>query len=195
MRSKAKSRTMRVDQVYPKKPKDSDGYWLCRYCGERIAKCDRYLAWHSTCRHEAYIRTYPNDAASNLRQREHGVCRHCGIDTEALQLAMRELRDKSRGWHAWNAPAPSESEMDLWRAVLSSVANAMKQRGWDIDVPSFGFPSWSKLWNMDHIVEHAEGGDLEPSNLQTLCVPCHKAKTRVYAAERAGRRKTNAVIV
>jgi 5-methylcytosine-specific restriction endonuclease McrA len=37
----------------------------------------------------------------------------------------------------------------------------------------------------DHIVEIADGGKLlEPSNVQLLCVPCHRVKTSESAARR-----------
>ncbi|WBM34138.1 HNH endonuclease [Pseudomonas sp. NY11382] len=39
---------------------------------------------------------------------------------------------------------------------------------------------------VDHIINVAEGGSDEDSNLQSLCVPCHQAKTAVEAAR--GRR-------
>lgn len=45
-------------------------------------------------------------------------------------------------------------------------------------------------WQADHIVPVAEGGGacgLE--NLQTLCTPCHKAKTAAQAREAAERRQ------
>lgn len=37
---------------------------------------------------------------------------------------------------------------------------------------------------VDHIVERADGGTDRPSNLQSLCSPCHKAKTDSSQASR-----------
>jgi 5-methylcytosine-specific restriction protein A len=37
--------------------------------------------------------------------------------------------------------------------------------------------------DVDHIVSKANGGDDEDTNLQSICLPCHKAKT---AAEKGG---------
>lgn len=43
--------------------------------------------------------------------------------------------------------------------------------------------------HIDHIVELADGGTNDDSNLQPLCdVPCHKAKTDAQAMARARRR-------
>lgn len=39
---------------------------------------------------------------------------------------------------------------------------------------------------VDHIVNVASGGSDDESNLQTLCVPCHKVKTAQESAGRAG---------
>lgn len=43
-------------------------------------------------------------------------------------------------------------------------------------------------WDADHIDPLIDGGSFELSNLQTLCGPCHKAKTAREAGERAHRR-------
>lgn len=40
---------------------------------------------------------------------------------------------------------------------------------------------------IDHIIPREQGGSNDESNLQPLCDPCHKGKTKREAAERAGR--------
>jgi len=46
-------------------------------------------------------------------------------------------------------------------------------------------------WEVDHIVPVGDGGGgCGLDNLQTLCVPCHRAKTARQAAEKALRRRT-----
>lgn len=48
-------------------------------------------------------------------------------------------------------------------------------------------PSIFGPWHADHIVPCADGGaPLDPANIQTLCVPCHEAKTGEEATDRAG---------
>lgn len=43
----------------------------------------------------------------------------------------------------------------------------------------------TKSLEVDHIINIAEGGTDDDSNLQALCIPCHKAKTaRESAAHR-----------
>lgn len=39
----------------------------------------------------------------------------------------------------------------------------------------------------DHVIPRAQGGSDDLANLQTLCVPCHNAKTRNDNARTAGR--------
>ena len=40
---------------------------------------------------------------------------------------------------------------------------------------------------MDHITPKAKGGSDDEGNLQSLCKPCHEAKTTAEAAEAQGR--------
>jgi len=46
----------------------------------------------------------------------------------------------------------------------------------------------SRKWEHDHIVPLKDGGSHALDNIQTLCVPCHKAKTAREAIARASRR-------
>lgn len=43
-------------------------------------------------------------------------------------------------------------------------------------------------WEADHILPLIDGGGFGLDNLQTLCLPCHRAKTAREARERAARR-------
>ena len=50
-----------------------------------------------------------------------------------------------------------------------------------------GFVPQRSLWELDHIVPLVDGGSHDLDNLQTLCTPCHKAKTVSEASERRER--------
>jgi 5-methylcytosine-specific restriction endonuclease McrA len=52
-----------------------------------------------------------------------------------------------------------------------------------------GFNRHGSLWEADHIVEVSNGGESILENTQTLCVPCHKAKTKRMHRERARQRR------
>lgn len=45
----------------------------------------------------------------------------------------------------------------------------------------------SSATSVDHVVPKAKGGTDEPSNLQSVCSPCHTAKSLQEAAEAQGR--------
>lgn len=51
---------------------------------------------------------------------------------------------------------------------------------------SMGFnrDRFQSLWEADHILEVSAGGETSLENIQTLCVPCHKAKTKQMHADR-----------
>jgi len=45
--------------------------------------------------------------------------------------------------------------------------------------------SAKSLWQADHIIEVVDGGgETDLSNIRTLCIPCHKQKTRSANAVR-----------
>lgn len=49
---------------------------------------------------------------------------------------------------------------------------------------------------VDHVVEIARGGpSLDYLNLQTLCRPCHREKTRRFLRERGGRGRTGPAVM
>lgn len=52
-----------------------------------------------------------------------------------------------------------------------------------------GFNEGRALWEADHIIEVCNGGETHLDNMQTLCVPCHKQKTRKMHADRARARR------
>jgi 5-methylcytosine-specific restriction endonuclease McrA len=53
-----------------------------------------------------------------------------------------------------------------------------------------GFKPDQSLWEADHIQEVCRGGGNSLENLMTLCVPCHKAKTKRLHQQRAAERRT-----
>ena len=49
-----------------------------------------------------------------------------------------------------------------------------------------GFVPRRSLWELDHIVPLVDGGSHDPSNLQTLCTPCHAKETAALGASKLG---------
>jgi hypothetical protein len=76
-----------------------------------------------------------------------------------------------------------------WNAETPEEKQAIRERF--LKFYRLGFPELSRSWwEMDHIVEVVNGGGgCGLDNLQTLCVVCHKAKTKRLMAQLARNRK------
>jgi 5-methylcytosine-specific restriction endonuclease McrA len=113
-----------------------------------------------------------------------GTCRWCN---QAIGLTRTGKESRAR-WH----PAcvkeyqlmfwPSEARKVVWKrdkGVCRSCGTQCERR--------------NHGWHLDHIQPLIEAqGDLtfwQLPNLQTLCVPCHKAKTALEAGARAEKRR------
>lgn len=115
-----------------------------------------------------------------------GVCRLC----EQPILRADGGRNMRRLWH----PECAErymfhtSNAEVRRQVFARDRGICADCGVDaspIDVEMVGRQMRRRArWDADHIVPLAEGGVHEMSNLRTLCVPCHKARTRAQVARR-----------
>lgn len=121
---------------------------------------------------EMGIRRSPSTARFHVKQRDKGVCAACGCDTAKLQRVLnwaaqsRYRVDERRYWYVSISP---------WESPESSILRTL---GFDPDV---------SLWAADHIVEVVDGGgECGLDGYQTLCVPCHKAKTKRQARVRRG---------
>ncbi len=88
--------------------------------------------------------------------RDHGVCSKCGLDTVALKkILYRVLKERGR----------TSYDNLLWNYKL--------QYGYDFALDKHSF-------EVDHIQAVAlGGGSCGLDNLKTLCVPCHRAKTKL----------------
>ena len=160
---------------YPRDPVDN---WpLCRYCGDRCPT-RRNTFCSSECVHEWKIRSSASYAREVVGHRDHGVCAGCGVDTAPLMAELDRL-------HRLACLGPREARVP---AVHAYAAEAERLRGLGFNCVPTGWPRSTPaggFWQADHItpVEHG-GGMAGLDNLQTLCTPCHKAKTRAQAKAR-----------
>lgn len=71
---------------------------------------------------------------------------------------------------------------------FAAIADAVLRYDW---LKAHGFPRHrTTFWDVDHIIASIEGGDLNDlDNLQTLCIPCHRAATAELAKRRAEQRQ------
>ena len=132
--------------------------------GPRRGEPDRRRRWHPACV-DAYLESDPRTTRRRAYRRDRGVCGGCGLDTYALRRTL---------WAKWGPPGKRYRH----RRQPPRLAEALRERG---------FVPGRSLWELDHVVPLVEGGGHEEANLQTLCVPCHKAKSAAEASRRADR--------
>lgn len=112
----------------------------------------------------------------NLRRRWHPTCVDTYNATDPREL-RRRARRRDRGVCA------------VCRLDTYALKRRLKGPGMRARLRERGFVPGRSLWELDHIVPLIEGGGHELANLQTLCVPCHRAKsaqeTRARACARA----------
>lgn len=133
---------------------------LCKWCGEEVAP--RRQSWcGDACVEEYRLHHDWNHIRAAVMRRDGGVCVLCGCDT----VQARER------WRRICRHVPYDVEVA-----------ALRRMGW----PADPCRDW---WEADHIRARHLGGNDHPSNLRTLCVPCHKGVTRQQAKARARRRR------
>ena len=175
----------------------------CRLCGEPIIVPDRKsstkasairgakvvgpgqrlytrASWHSWCDETARMLWNPSASLWRFLERDPH-CASCGIDISALtkrrdaarRAAILAFNDRSLPLAARLWIGPSWARDSVWRRALLAMG--------------FGKPSDS-LGEVDHRVPLWEGGAHAIDNLQVICQPCHRAKTKRESQRRAQRR-------
>lgn len=157
----------------------------CRGCHGPLPKGRR-----SWCSHECYDRYEPGRVRWFCRERDKCVCHHCGVDTEK----MRKRFEKATCWEPpnqylyvqngvfWRAAydhalAISHRHQQRWRDAAKKRLATMRSQGW----PGYSSRDW---WEMDHITPYSEGGLTVLENVRTLCVLCHKKRTKRWHKDR-----------
>lgn len=177
-----KARTFNRDLRYPVQY-NAEGKRCCRWCCKPVPR-GRMSYCGDQCQIEVDIRSSAVAARRHVFERDKGVCRQCGTDTELLRRALgyaayslinseRYGAGSHRRLHAHFRITAYEAQAPL-RAVAAPL----------------GFSNVTgHFWEADHIVELSDGGSGGLDNLQTLCVPCHKRKTAANAGRRALERR------
>jgi len=82
----------------------------------------------------------------------------CNFCEQKRQQQHNTTRDKSdKAWYdsgAWELIRTTQLEKFPWCAICNKLAK-----------------------HVDHFIPRKKGGSDEPSNLQSLCLPCHSRKT------------------
>jgi 5-methylcytosine-specific restriction protein A len=140
-----------------------DGRILCRWCEGPVAPPRRTFC-SAECVDEFRIRSDPQFVREKLFERDHGVCRLCGVNTELLRVELN-LKVKALGY-TWRTRHD--------RRFMPGLRELAKQYG----ISAQRIRSGKGLWDADHVVPVVEGGgECGLENYRTLCIPCHKQVT------------------
>lgn len=159
----------------------------CRGCGKPVPKGRQ--TW---CSNLCYATRCPAMVKMAVRARDKGVCAICGIDTERAEARMPHPH---RGMPVVNIYHPRFREngfsnpFNHKRYELAQSIRIKHEKQWREAAAKrrehfikLGFPYWETgHWcEADHIIPHSEGGEYTLENMRTLCVPCHKKRTREW---------------
>jgi hypothetical protein len=195
---------------------DPEGGYFCSCgCGKKPGKGRLY--WHSAeCVELWREKNDPSYIRQQLKKRDKGICAACGCDSEAefrswqaarkeatrlfrwlesreeLRMAFSGLREHGNDWHRVSTAAMWPDCLKDGKICYKKIA--AKQ---DAEITRLMGPhrdGWTSgrvsAWDADHILEVVNGGGLcGLENYQTLCHPCHKAKTAKLAADLAVKRR------
>jgi hypothetical protein len=150
--------------------RDEQGRPLCRFC-KSVVHPPRRTICSDECNTELSIRTSPNYLRDKVLERDKGICAMCGCDTLKIRRILSGLL---KGWYP-TLDNSYNSAPDVWRWYAQHLGIGL-HRAFSDD-----------LWDADHIKEIADGGKHELSNMQTLCIACHKQKTARFMKSRAKR--------
>lgn len=153
--------------------RNAEGSALCKWCGDLVPK-GRMFFCNADCAFEVQIRRDSHFLRAQVKQRDHGVCAECKADTEKIKRVLGYAR---------------KSLADLLGQDLMWANDYWFYREIKLVVSELQWKSTGTQWEADHIVEVTNGGEPYLHNIQTLCIPCHKAKSKRQYAERARARK------
>jgi 5-methylcytosine-specific restriction protein A len=152
-----------------------NGRYLCRQCEVEV-KPPRRTFCSKACAEEWMIRTSPGFLRGKVRERDHGVCALCSLDTYKLKGALRLIRQLTHPRYDERGGRGPLTEILPW---LNGLEQALGIR----------FLGRVTLWDADHIKAVVDGGgECGLENIQTLCIWCHRAKTAALARRRAEER-------
>jgi hypothetical protein len=167
---------------------------FCTWCGKKVNP-PRQSWCGDECLHQYKLRSWPGYARHLVFQRDRGVCAACGLDTEALERDLGELRNRaSQAWGHRGATEPGESEgrAAAYRWLVAEARQLLREHGFKPEqfLWTTGARTSRSLWDADHIVPVCEGGgECALDNYRTLCVPCHRRVTAELSRRRAAARR------
>lgn len=136
--------------------------WCRCGCGNEVPPGRRQTTCSTACIEAWRLRNDPKRIRWVVFDRDHGICAHCGTDTEKLLNECRKASYRAgRSYRLEPPPGFPAVDRNWWEA--------------DHIVP---------------VIEG--GGQCGPEGYRTLCIPCHKLETAALARRRAERRRAAA---
>jgi 5-methylcytosine-specific restriction endonuclease McrA len=140
----------------------------CRWCKGPIPPGRRKTFCSDFCVGQWKRRTDPDILRWETYRRDRGICQDCHLDLATVDVPVLQQQ--------YNLAGPAERDR-LMQSILAATAWRVKAL---VRVHTF---------ECDHIVPLALGGDpFDPSNLRTLCLPCHRIRNAALNTELARRR-------
>lgn len=143
--------------------KGPNGRPLCRFCQTEV-ETGRRTFCSDACVFSWKLRTNGGFLREQVFERDRGVCSGCGLDTERLKSVLSRL-----------AQTDHAKYLELTRRY-----KILHRHDFKVD---------RHYWEADHIIPVKQGGgQCGLENLTTLCVPCHKSKTKTQLSRKKTRR-------
>jgi 5-methylcytosine-specific restriction protein A len=137
-----------------------NGHRLCRWCNKEVSPPRRTFC-SDECVHEWRMRSSTKYLRELVYVRDCGVCSACNTDTRRIKSAIEDERSRLYALYGklWD-------DTPEWVQFLNDTKVTKKE-------------AWKSLWQADHILEVKDGGGQSGlDNIQTLCLWCHKEKTK-----------------
>lgn len=165
---------------YPKQPEKKK----CRGCHADVPK-----GRSSWCSDKCYDTYEPKRVRWFCWQRDKGVCHCCKCNTARLQKRY----EAARHWTPPNQHFYFQNGIFLRETYDTALKIAHRhERQWEIAarkrrdrMSAEGWPGVCRdWWEMDHVLPYSEGGLTVLENVRTLCVLCHKKRTKKWHKDR-----------
>lgn len=158
----------------------------CGYCSKELV--GRQSKWCSkNCSLKAFDDLmFAKGSSKHLRkklfERDQGICNKCGVDCKKLNRISNHAFSSLHTDIKSEIPAEDYVyEFDGKKFISKGAEKEKKFFKWVRkiwkDTP-LAFSDTKNAWEADHIHEVINGGQHTLENLQTLCLVCHKKKTK-----------------